>query len=235
MVSGRKSAVLNTGAAGFYCVLCRTEPDADPGRDTLLLLVEADRQGLYVQNPCEKLGMRMTATADLEFDQVRVAAENRIGRTGDGLKQAFKFYEEAWVLIAAMALGTARDAFTRALDYAKKRQQFGRPIARFQVTQHKIAELAAQIEETAAFVYNTADSFDRGKSSPALAAMAKLRSCRTSLAVTSEAIQLLGGYGYMKEYEVERFYRDAKAMSLFCGSEGYLKDVIAGAVIGKLK
>jgi len=235
VLSGSKAGVLNAGAAGFYCVLCRTEPDADPAKDAVLILVEADRPGLYVQNPREKLGMRMTATADLEFEGVRVPAQNRIGRTGDGLKQAFKFHEEAWILIAALALGTARGAFGRALDYAKKREQFGRPLARFQVTRHKIAELAARIEETAAFVYSAADSFDRGKSSPAAAAMAKLRSCRTALAVTSEAIQLLGGYGYMKEYEVERFYRDVKAMSLFCGSEGYLKDVIAGSVIGKMK
>ena len=235
VVNGRKSAVLNAGTAGFYCVLCRTKPDADPAGEALLLLVEADRPGLYVQNPREKLGMRMIPTADLSFDEVRVPAENRIGKSGDGLKQAFSFYEEAWILIAAIALGTARGAFTRALDYAKKREQFGRPIARFQVTGHKIAELAAQIEETAAFVYSAAESFDRGKSSPALAAMAKLRSCRTALGVTSEAIQLFGGYGYMREYEVERFYRDAKAMSLFCGTEGYLKDVIAASVIGKLK
>lgn len=235
VVSGSKAGVVNAGAAGFYCVLCRTEPDADPAKDATLLLVEADRPGLYVHNPREKLGMRMTAAADLEFDEVRVPAANRIGRTGEGLKQALSFYEEAWILISAMALGTARGAFVRALDYVKKREQFGRAIARFQVTQHKIAELSARIGETAAFVYSAADSFDRGKSSPAAAAMVKLRSCRTALCVTSEAIQMLGGYGYMKEYEVERFYRDAKAMSLFCGSEGYLKDIIAGAVIGRMK
>jgi len=200
-----------------------------------LILVEAGRPGLAVENRRDKLGMRMSATTDLRFDGVRVPVDNLIGKQGRGLGLAYQFYGEAWILIAAMALGTARGAFARALDYVKERVQFGRKLVQFQVTQHKIADMAAQIEQTAAFVYSAATGYDQGQSRSEIAAMAKLCACETALAVSSEAIQLLGGYGYMKEYEVERFYRNAKAMSLFCGHKGFLKDYAAGAVIGKIK
>lgn len=234
VISGRKVHVPNGGAAGFYCVLCRTEDDGDLSKDASLILVEADRAGVSVEKRRNALGMRMTGPVDLCFDGVRVPLENRISRKGRGHKDLMGFYEEAWIMAAAMALGTARGALGRALDHVKKRKQFGRAIARFQATQHKIADMAAQTEEAAACVYRTAARFDQGEGSPATAAMTKLSVCNKALSVSSEAVQLLGGYGYMREFDVERFYRDARALAVFCGNAGFLRDVAAGSVMGRI-
>lgn len=235
VIDGLKTEVLNGGEAGFYCILAQTEKDAQPPEALSLILSEAERPGLVVENRRDKLGMRMSATTDLRFNAVRVPANHLIGKRGQGLELAFRFYEETWILIAAMALGTARGALARAVEHVKKRVQFGRKIVQFQVTQHKISDMGCQIEQTAAFVYRTAKSFDHGENRPEMSAMAKLSACKTAIAVTSEAIQLLGGYGYMREEEVERFYRNAKAMELFCGHPAFLKDYAASAIIGKIK
>ena len=237
VVSGYKTHVPNGDKAAFYCVSCRMDMDKEDDLTPLpaLILVEADREGVSIENRRDALGMRMTGAADIRFNNVRVPAENKIGRKGQGRNEIMGFYEEAWLLASAMALGTARGAFARALVHIKKRHQFGRAIASFQVIQHKIADMAAQLEGVAEFVYSSAASFDRGERSTAVAAMTKLSACTMALSVTSEAVQLLGGYGYMKEYEVERFYRDARALALFFGNSGFLKDVAAGSVIGKIK
>ncbi|MCF8095059.1 MAG: acyl-CoA/acyl-ACP dehydrogenase [Desulfobacteraceae bacterium] len=235
VINGSKNQILNGSTAGFYCVLCQTDPEARPPKPKSLILVEADRQGLKVENIRNKLGMRMSTTADLRFESVRVPYENLIGRRGQGLSQVYSFYNEAWILIASLALGTAKGAFSKAIDYVKKREQFGRVIAKFQVTQHKIARMASRIEEASAFVYKTATDFDHGKNRLAVGAMAKLCACQTAIEVTNEAIQMLGGYGYMREYGLERFYRDAKAMELFCGNTGFLKDIVNREILGNAK
>jgi alkylation response protein AidB-like acyl-CoA dehydrogenase len=235
IVNGLKTRVANGGMAGFYCVLVRTDPDAAPEKGLSLILVEGDRPGVVCENPRDKLGMRLTPETDLRLEGVRVPGANLIGEEGRGLGQVRRFYEEAWIQVSAMALGAARGAFARALEYARKRMQFGRPIAGFQAIRHKIADMAAQVEQTAAAVYRSAAGFDQQAGTPALAAMTKLCACDAALHVSSEAIQILGGYGYMKEYEVERFYRDAKALSFFCGGRGFLKDFAAAAVIDKIR
>jgi alkylation response protein AidB-like acyl-CoA dehydrogenase len=235
LISGRKVHVPNGGAAGFYCVLCRTEEGDGLSKDPSLILVEGDRAGVSVEKSRDALGMRMTRPVDLCFHEVRVPLENRISQKGRGHQDLMGFYEEAWIMAAAMALGTARGALGRAVDHVKRRKQFGRTLARFQAIRHKIADMAAQTEEAAACVYRTAGRFDQGERSPAAAAMTKLSACSKALSVTSEAVQLLGGYGYMREFEVERFYRDARALAVFCGNAGFLRDVAAGSVMGRIK
>lgn len=235
VVNGYKTHVVNGGEAGFYCVLCQTDPDNKSPDNISMILVEGDREGLSCVKGRNKLGMRMSALSDLHFENVRVPLSNLIGKEGWGARQALAFYDENRILTAAIALGTARGAFARALDYVKKREQFGKKIAQFQVTQHKLANMAILIEQAGFMTYAAAMNFDRGKSDSAMIAMAKISACRAALEVSSEAIQLLGGYGYMIEYEVERFYRDAKVMEVFSGNTGVLKDIIAGKVIGKIK
>ena len=235
VINGKKAYVVNGGKAGFYCVLCKTDLESSSSNSISMILVECDRDGLSVVNARSKLGMRMSALSDLEFRNVRVPCTNLIGKKGRGISQAEAFYDESRILTAAMALGTARGTFTRALDYVKQREQFGKKIGQFEVTRHKLADMAMQIEQAAFLTYSTAINFDRKKSDSAMIAMAKISACSAALNVSSEAIQLLGGYGYMSEYEVERCYRDSKVLEVFCGNTKNLKEIIAKNIVGNIR
>ena len=233
VINGEKSFVLNGDLAGFYCVLCQTQQNGQEAAS--IFLVEANQPGISVVDSGEKLGLRMTKTSGLKFENVSVPSSQLIGKEGNGLKQAQTTMDEGRLLIASLALGTAQGAFDRALDYTKQREQFGKKIIKFQVTQHKLAEMATKIEQARFFVYGAAQTIVRGKVDTRYACMAKMVATRAAVEVTSEAIQLLGGYGYMTEYEIERFYRDAKSMELLGGSPGHLKDLIAKSVVGRIK
>ena len=236
VINGTKTFITNGGMAGFYSVMCQTDADCQPSyRGSSLILVEADRDGVDVNDVGEKLGIHMVATTELNLQDVRVPASNLIGEEGKGFDQVLEFFDESRILIAAQALGTAQGAYNRALAYVKEREQFGRKIAQFQVTQHKLADMATKIELARLLTYKAAWNFDQGRIDPKLTAMTKLYAARTAVEVADEAIQLLGGYGYMTEYEVERFYRDAKIMELIEGSKRNQKNTIAKAILGNLR
>jgi alkylation response protein AidB-like acyl-CoA dehydrogenase len=236
VINGTKTFITNGGMAGFYSVMCQTDADCQPSYQGIsLILVEADRDGVDVKDVGEKLGIHMVATTELNLKNVRVPASNLIGEEGKGFDQVLKFFDESRILIAAQALGTAQGAYNRALAYVKEREQFGRKIAQFQVTRHKLADMATKIELARLLTYKAAWNFDQGSIDPKLTAMAKMYAARTAVEVADEAIQLLGGYGYMTEYEVERFYRDAKIMELIEGSKRTQKNTIARAILGNLK
>ncbi|NNL77864.1 MAG: acyl-CoA dehydrogenase [Desulfobacterales bacterium] len=235
IINGEKSFVLNGSMAGFYCVLCQTESNGHTRPASSVIVVEGNQPGITVVDSGEKLGLRMTKTSGLKFEDVSVPLEQLVGKEGNGIKQVRATLDEGRFLIASLAIGTAQGAFDRALDYAKQREQFGRKIIKFQVTQHKLAQMATQIEQARFFTYSAAQAFDAGRVDPKYACMTKMAATRTAVAVTSEAIQLLGGYGYMTEYEIERFYRDAKSMEILGGSPNHLKDLIAASVVGRIK
>ena len=236
VVNGTKTFVTNGGIAGFYCVLCLTDPDAIPSYHGMsLILVEADRDGISASDMGEKLGIRMMATAKINLNNVRVPYTNLIGEEGSGYYHVLHFFDENRIQLAAQALGTAQGAYDRALDYVKKREQFGKKIAGFQATKHKLADMATKIELARLITYKAAWNFDRGRNDPKITSMAKWYAARTAVEVADEAIQLLGGYGYMTEYDVERFYRDAKITELFEGPLAVHQDTIASAIVGKLK
>ncbi len=236
VINGTKTFITNGGLAGFYCVMCQTDAGCQPSYQGIsLILVEADRAGLTVNAVGEKLGIHMVATAELNFKNVRVPASNLIGEEGQGFYQVLEFFDESRILVAAQALGTAQGAYNRALAYVKEREQFGRKIAQFQVTQHKLADMATKIELARLITYKAAWNFDQGRIDPKLTAMAKMYAARTAVEVADEAIQLLGGYGYMAEYEVERFYRDAKITEIYEGTRESQKNTIAGAILGNLR
>jgi alkylation response protein AidB-like acyl-CoA dehydrogenase len=236
VINGTKTFVTNGGIAGFYCVLCLTDPAAIPFyRGMSLILVEADRDGISVADMGEKLGIRMTATAKINLNNVRVPYTNLIGEEGSGYYHVLHFFDENRIQLAAQALGTAQGAYDRALDYVKKREQFGKKIAEFQTTRHKLADMATKIELARLITYKAAWNFDQGRKDPKITSMAKWYAARTAVEVADDAIQLLGGYGYMTEYDVERFYRDAKITELFEGPRSIHQDTIAGAMIGKLR
>jgi alkylation response protein AidB-like acyl-CoA dehydrogenase len=235
-VNGTKTFITNGGLASFYTVLCQTDSEVKPTyRGQSMILVEADREGITATDVGEKLGIHMMATAEVNFKEVQVPLENLVGEEGRGFYQVLEFFDESRILVAAQALGTAQGAYDRALAYVKQREQFGRKIAQFQVTQHKLADMATKIELARLITYKAAWNFDQGRMDPKLTSMAKMYAARTAVEVADEAIQLLGGYGYIAEYEVERFYRDAKITEIYEGTREIQKNTIASAILGKIK
>ncbi len=237
VINGSKIFITNSGPlAGFYLVLCQTDPDVQPShRGMSVILVEADRPGVGVTDVGHKMGITLTYTAEVTFKDVRVPLDNLVGKEGRGFYQVLEFFDESRILVAAQALGTAQGAFDRALAYVKGREQFGKKIAQFQVTQHKLADMATKIEMARLLTYKAAWNFDQGRIDPKLTSMAKMAAARTAVEVSDEAIQLLGGYGYMLEYEVERCYRDAKITEIYEGTKEIQKNTIASYLIGKVK
>ncbi len=237
VINGAKIFITNSGPlAGFYNVLCKTNPDASPShRGLSMILVEADRPGVSYQDVGRKMGITLSYTAEVIFKDVRVPAANMIGEENRGFYQLLEFFDESRILVAAQGLGIAQGGFDRAIAYVKQREQFGKKIAQFQATQHKLAEMATKIEAARLLVYKAAWNFDAGRIDPKLTSMAKMYAARTAVEVCDEAIQLMGGYGYMEEYEVERFYRDAKITEIYEGTKEIQKNTIASALLGKLK
>ncbi len=236
VINGAKTFITNAGMAGFYSVLCQTDPDAKPGhRGMSLILVEEGTPGLSTQDVGDKMGIRMMATGEVIFKDVRVPFSNLIGEENKGFYHVLHFFDESRIQIAAQALGTAQGAFDRAMAYVKQREQFGKKIAQFQATQHKLADMATKIELARLMTYKAAWNYDQGRIDPSLTSMAKMYAARTAVEVCDEAIQLLGGYGYMAEYEVERFYRDSKITELYEGTKEIQKNTIASGLLGKLR
>jgi alkylation response protein AidB-like acyl-CoA dehydrogenase len=234
VINGVKTFISNGTIAHFVIVLCETDPMASPPyRGLSTLLVEKGSKGFEVSDLGEKMGIRMTSTTEMSFDQVRVPKENLVGALNKGFYQVLEFFDESRVMVAAQALGIAQGAFDRALDYGKKREQFGQKLVDFQVTQHKLADMATQIEAVRCLVYKAGWNFDQGRIDPKWTSMAKMLAGRVAVEVAQEAVQILGGYGYMLEYEVERFYRDARITEIYEGTREIQKNTIASAVIGK--
>jgi alkylation response protein AidB-like acyl-CoA dehydrogenase len=236
VINGTKTFISNGGMAGFYCTICQTDDDAQPSyRGISLILVEAEREGITATDIGDKMGIHMLSTAEINYKDVRVPVSNLIGEAGKGFYHVLEFFDESRILVAAQALGIAQGAYNRALAYVKQREQFGRKIAQFQVTQHKLADMATKIELARLITYKAAWNYDQGRIDPKLTSMAKMYAARTAVEVADEAIQLLGGYGYMTEYEVERCYRDAKITEIYEGTKEIQKNTIASAILGKLK
>jgi alkylation response protein AidB-like acyl-CoA dehydrogenase len=235
VINGTKSFVVNAGPqAGCYLVLCRTDPDAsEPAQGLSTFLVESNRAGVRIADVGKKLGCRLMSIGEVYFDQVCVPIDHLVGQENRGYEQFSAFLNEIRIVAAAQALGMAQGAFERSFAYVKQREQFGRKIIDFQVTRHKVAEMATKIEAARLLTYQAARSFDakKGKSDVRLSAMAKLYAGRTAVEACDEAIQLLGGYGYIQEYEVERFFRDAKMIELFDGTRGTQKNTIADDLV----
>ncbi len=234
VVNGVKTFITNGGIADFYVVICQTDPAA-AHKGQSMIIVEKGAPGLETADVGRKMGIRLCPTAEVSFKNVRVPAGNLLGREGRGFYQILEFFDESRVETAAQALGTAQGAFDRALAYVKSREQFGQKIAAFQVTQHKVADMATKIELARLLTYKAAWNFDQGRIDPKLTSMAKFYAARVAVEVADEAIQMLGGYGYITEFEVERFYRDARITEIYEGTREIQKNTIASAIIGKLK
>jgi alkylation response protein AidB-like acyl-CoA dehydrogenase len=233
VINGTKTFITNAGIAGYYLVICQTDTEARH-RGQSMIIVPGDAEGLSVADVGHKMGIRMIPTGELSFKNVRVPADSLVGAEGKGFYQILEFFDESRVETAAQGVGTAQGAFDRALAYVKGREQFGKKIAQFQATQHKLADMATKIELARLVTYKAAWNFDQGRINPELTSMAKWYAARTACEVADEAIQLLGGYGYVAEFEVERFYRDAKITEIYEGTREIQKNTIASSIIGKL-
>ncbi|MGA1868586.1 MAG: acyl-CoA dehydrogenase family protein [bacterium] len=235
IINGVKTFITNGTIGNFVIVLCHTDNKAEPPyRGQSLFIVEKGTAGYTAREIGEKMGIKMTSTAELSFDSVRVPSSHRIGEENKGFYYVLKFFDESRIEIAAQALGIAQGAFDRALAYCKERSQFNKKIIDFQVTQHKFADMATKIETARLLVYKAAWNFDKGNIDPKLTSMAKMHAARVAVEVAEEAVQLLGGYGYMLEYEVERFYRDARITEIYEGTREIQKNTIARGLLGKL-
>lgn len=235
-INGKKSMVLNGGTAGFYVVLCQTDDAAQtPDKRLSMFIVDGDTPGITCEDVGRRIGCNMLTAADVTFDNVKVGPDKLLGAEGAGFSQVNTYLSELRVLLSAMAVGIAQGAYEKALDYIKQREQFGKKLALFHITWHKMADMAAQIEYARTLAYKAAWTFDKGKLDAGLASITKMTAAKVAMAVTYEAIQLYGGYGFMTEYEVEHFYRDAKFIDLFCGAISVQKDVIAETIVGKIK
>jgi len=234
VINGVKTFITNAGIATYYVTICQTDPDARH-KGQSMIVIEADRPGVEIASVGDKMGLRMIPTGEVSFKDVRVPVDNLLGKEGKGFYQILEFFDESRIEVAAQGVGNAQGAFDRALAYVKGREQFGQKIAKLQATQHKIADMATKIETARMLVYKAAWQVDQGKMDPKVTAMAKYWAGRVAVEVCDEAIQLLGGYGYMTEFEVERFYRDSKIVEIYEGTKEIQKNTIASYAIGKIK
>lgn len=232
VINGSKTFITNGTQAGWFCTFCLTDPDnPDRHRRHSVLLVEADRAGVEAVKLHHKLGIRASDTAELFFRDVRVPVENLIGEEGQGFRQFMTFFNRTRIHVGAEGVGIAQGAMDRALGHVRTRRQFGSVLASFQAIQFKIAEMATRIRAARNLVYEAASLADTGKPDPGVTAMAKWFAGETAVRVADEALQVHGGYGYMGEYDVERFYRDAKIIEIYEGTKEIEKLIIGRGLL----
>ncbi|MFH1845001.1 MAG: acyl-CoA dehydrogenase [bacterium] len=231
VINGSKMWITNAHFAGAAIITAVTNPETGPGQGISAFIVPMDTPGFTVEKKEDKLGMRASDTAPLTLEDVRVPADLLLGEVGAGFKYFMRTLDGGRISIAALALGLAEGAFQTARDYAKQRNQFNRPIAKFQAIQFMLADMATQIEAAKLLTYEAANLKDNGENFSTASAMAKLHASETAMFVTDRAIQILGGYGYTREYPVERFYRDAKLCTIGEGTSEIQRLVIGRTVL----
>jgi butyryl-CoA dehydrogenase len=231
VIDGGKRFITNAGAADTYIVTAVTDATADSGRISAFI-VERDTPGFSIGRLEEKMGLHASATGELLFEDCRIPLENLLGTEGEGDKIFLKTLDGGRIGIGAMALGLAQAAYEAASAYAKEREQFGKPIAAFQGVAFMIADMATAIDAARMMVYRAAWLKDQGRPYGTEAAMAKLFASEVASRVTNAAVQVHGGYGYITEYHVERYLRDAKLTEIGEGTSQIQRMVIARTLLG---
>jgi alkylation response protein AidB-like acyl-CoA dehydrogenase len=231
VLNGSKRFITNAGVAGTYVVTAVTEREQESGRISAFI-IEADTPGFSIGRMEEKMGLHASNTGELIFTDARIPVENLLGEEGQGDKLFLKTLDGGRIGIASMALGLAQAAYEAASAYAKERRQFGRPIGEFQGVAFMIADMATRIDAARLMTYRAAWLKDAGKPYSTEAAMAKLYASEVARDVTNDAIQVHGGYGYITEYRVERYLRDAKLTEIGEGTSEIQRMVIARNLLG---
>ncbi len=231
ILNGTKQWITNGGEADIYTVFALTDKSKG-ARGASCLIVEKGTEGFSFGKKEDKMGIRGSATRELIFDNCRVPKENLIGREGNGFMIAMKTLDKSRPMVAAQAVGIAQGAYEEAARYSKERVQFGKPISANQGIQFMLADMATQIEAARSLVYATARMIDSGvKRYAKESAMCKLFASDMAMKVTTDAVQILGGYGYMKEYPVEKMMRDAKITQIYEGTNQIQRSVIASNLL----
>ena len=236
VINGAKQFITNGSIANYLLVFCLTHPEAESRLKRFgVIIVETDRPGFGAIKLTGKLGIRASDTAEIRFSDVRVPKENLIGeKEGEGFSQIMQLFNINRVIAASQGVGVTQGALDKAIQYVKKRKQFGQLVGAFQATQFKIAEMATWVEAARALTYRAGWMLDYGKVDPKLISMAKWLAGEVGVKVANEALQLHGGYGYIADYDIERFYRDAKIVEIYEGTKEIEKNTIARELLGKL-
>jgi len=230
VLNGRKHFITNGGFADIVIVLAMTDK-SQRHRGVSAFILEKGTEGFSVGKEEHKMGIRGSSTCELLFDDVRIAASHRLGDDGQGFRIAMTLLDGGRIGVAAQAVGIAQAAYESALEYSRQRLQFGKAICQFQAIQWMLADMATRIEAARLLTYSAALRKDSGARFSKEAAMAKLFASETSTWVADRAVQIHGGYGYMKEYSVERYYRDAKITELYEGTSEVQRMVIARSIL----
>jgi alkylation response protein AidB-like acyl-CoA dehydrogenase len=227
VINGTKNWITHGKSGDVAVVLCRTGEPRSKDNVTAFAIEKKYSLDLAAGKKENKLGMRASETTELIFDNCRISDAQRLGEIGEGFKQAMKILDGGRISIAALALGIAKGAFEASVKYAKEREQFDQPIANFQAIQWKLADMATQIEAAELLIYQAADLLIRGERVTKQSAFAKYYASEVSVRVATDAVQIFGGYGYTKDFPVEKYYRDSKLCTIGEGTSEVQKLVIA--------
>ena len=230
VINGAKNFITHAISGDIAVVMVRTGDKGDLHRTTTFV-IEKGTPGFTSGKKEDKLGMRASETAELVFDNCRVPEENILGNIGGGFLQAMKVLDGGRISIAALGLGIAKGAYQAALQYSKEREQFGKPISHFQAIAFKLADMATEIEASELLIYSAADKKNKGEHMTKEGAMAKYYSSEIAVKIANDAVQVLGGYGYTKDFPVERYYRDSKLCTIGEGTSEIQKLVIAKQIL----
>jgi len=230
VLNGTKNWITHGKSGNVAVVLARTGEPRTSGNVTAFI-VERGTPGFSAGKKENKLGMRASETTELVFDNCRIPDANRMGEVGDGFRQAMKVLDGGRISIAALSLGIAKGAYEASVKYAKERHQFDQPIANFQAISFKLADMATKIEAAELLIYQAADLKNRGEKMTKESAMAKYYASEISVQVSTDAVQIFGGYGYTKDFPVEKFYRDSKLCTIGEGTSEIQKLVISREVL----
>ncbi len=234
VINGSKCFITNGGVASLYVVFANTAPEKGP-RGLSVFAVTRDTPGITVGKVEDKFGHRASNTTELFFEDVRVPAANLIGREGLGFIVAMRTFDKTRAAVGSAGIGIGRAALEYAVDYAKTRVQFGKPIATFQATAFKLAQMAMDLEAARLAVWRAAWLMDKGKPNGKESAIAKCLGSDVAMRNALEALQIFGGYGYMKDYPIEKLVRDAKLLQIYEGTNEIQRLVISRDVIGPIK
>ena len=219
VINGNKMFITNGTVCDFMVAQCITNPEEKKHNSFSLIVVPADASGITRNKIHGKLGIRSSDTAEIAFEDVRVPQSNLIGREGNGFRQLMHFFDVTRIMVSAQALGLAEACLETSIRYVRERTAFGAPLGAFQLTQMKLTEMAIKIEALRGLVYKSAWLADQGRPDYTLAAMAKYFGGQTAVFCANYAVDLHGGYGYIDEYSVQKWYRDAKILELYEGTK----------------
>jgi alkylation response protein AidB-like acyl-CoA dehydrogenase len=219
VINGQKMFITNGTVADFFVTQCITSPEQKKHNQFSQIVIPSDAKGITRTKIRGKMGIRASDTAEISFEDVRVPVENMVGKEGAGFYQLMHFFDTTRSMVAAQGLGLAEACLEASIRYARERTAFGQPLGNFQLTQAKLTEMAIRVESLRGLVYRTAWLMDEGRPDYTLSAMAKYWAGQTAVFAANAAVEIHGGYGYIDEYPVQKFYRDAKILELYEGTK----------------